>query len=63
MEAIPSDTQSAAAADGGFNVLTPEAWKAQLSHYSHVVLVANSEAVDFKRIAGDGSLRLLQQCL
>ncbi|MGR9176856.1 3-deoxy-manno-octulosonate cytidylyltransferase [Rhizobium leguminosarum] len=53
MEAIPSDTQSAAVADGGFNVLMPEAWKALLSPYSHVVLVANSEAVDFGRLRSE----------
>ena len=52
MEAIPSDTQRAAA-DGGFNFLTPEAWKALLSPYSHVVLVANSEAVDFERLRSE----------
>jgi hypothetical protein len=53
MEAISSDTQSAAAADGGFNVLTPEAWKGLLSPYSHIVLVANSEAVDFGRLRSE----------
>ncbi|MGO8188535.1 3-deoxy-manno-octulosonate cytidylyltransferase [Rhizobium leguminosarum] len=53
MEAIPSDTQTMAAPDSGFNFPTPEAWKALLSHYSHVVLVANSEAVDFKRLRSE----------
>lgn len=53
MESIPSDTQTIAAADGGFNFLTPEAWKALLSRYSHIVLVANSEAVDFQRLRSE----------
>ncbi|MGO8469867.1 3-deoxy-manno-octulosonate cytidylyltransferase, partial [Rhizobium leguminosarum] len=42
MEAITSDTQTMDAPDRGFNLLTPDAWKALLSHYSNVVLVANS---------------------
>lgn len=50
MEANPSNTQTMPAPDGGFNFLTPEAWKALLSRYSHIVLVANSEAVDFERL-------------
>ncbi|MDK4731559.1 3-deoxy-manno-octulosonate cytidylyltransferase [Rhizobium sp. CNPSo 3490] len=36
-----------------FNVLTPDAWKALLSGYSHIVLVANSEAVDFERLRSE----------
>ena len=50
MEAIPSKTQTTIAPDGGFNFLAPDAWKALLSRYSHIVLVANSEAVDFERL-------------
>ncbi|MBB3914069.1 3-deoxy-manno-octulosonate cytidylyltransferase [Rhizobium fabae] len=46
MEAIPSNTQT-------FNFLTPDAWKALLSRYSHIVLVANSEAVDFERLRSE----------
>ncbi|UVD55535.1 3-deoxy-manno-octulosonate cytidylyltransferase [Rhizobium sp. Pop5] len=52
MEATPSNTQINAP-DGGFNFLTPEAWKALLSRYSHIVLVANSEAVDFERLRSE----------
>ncbi|EJC80467.1 hypothetical protein Rleg4DRAFT_2097 [Rhizobium leguminosarum bv. trifolii WSM2297] len=44
MEAIPSDNKALT----GFNFLTPDAWKALLSRYSHIVLVANSEAVDLE---------------
>ncbi|MBX5143650.1 3-deoxy-manno-octulosonate cytidylyltransferase [Rhizobium lentis] len=53
MESIPSETQTMATADDGFNVLTPDAWKALLSRYSHIVLVANSEAVDFERLLSE----------
>lgn len=53
MEAIPSNTQAMTAPDDGFNFLTPEAWKALLSRYSHIVLVANSEAVDFERLRSE----------
>lgn len=53
MEAIPSNTQAMNASDSGFNFLTPEAWKALLSRYSHIVLVANSEAVDFGRLRSE----------
>lgn len=53
MEAIPSDNKATTAPDGGFNFLTPEAWKALLSGYSHVVLVANSEAVDLERLRSE----------
>lgn len=53
MEVIPSKTQAMSAPDGGFNFLTPEAWKALLSRYSHIVLVANSEAVDFERLRSE----------
>ena len=52
MESTPSDTQRLAA-DSGFNFPTPEAWKALLSRYSHIVLVANSEAVDFERLRSE----------
>ncbi|MBY5337468.1 3-deoxy-manno-octulosonate cytidylyltransferase [Rhizobium leguminosarum] len=53
MEAIPSNNKATTAPDGGFNFLTPEAWKALLSGYSHVVLVANSEAVDLERLRSE----------
>jgi len=53
MESIPSDTQRLAAADSGFNFLTPDAWKALLSRYSHIVLVANSEAIDLERLRSE----------
>ena len=53
MEAIPSKTQTTIAPDGGFNFLAPDAWKALLSRYSHIVLVANSEAVDFERLRSE----------
>lgn len=53
MDPIPSDIRTIAAEDGGLNLLTPEAWKALLSRYSHVVLVANSEAVDFERLRSE----------
>ncbi|MBX4866695.1 3-deoxy-manno-octulosonate cytidylyltransferase [Rhizobium bangladeshense] len=53
MESIPSDTQITTTADGGLNVLTQDAWKALLSRYSHIVLVANSEAVDFERLRSE----------
>ncbi|MBX4971048.1 3-deoxy-manno-octulosonate cytidylyltransferase, partial [Rhizobium binae] len=44
MASIPSDIRTTAAEDGGLNLLAPEGWKALLSRYSHIVLVANSEA-------------------
>ena len=50
---MPSDIRTVAAGDGGVNLLTPEAWKTLLSRYSHVVLVANSEAVDFERLRSE----------
>ena len=50
---MPSDISTVAAGDGGVNLLTPEAWKTLLSRYSHVVLVANSEAVDFERLRSE----------
>ncbi|NEJ02640.1 3-deoxy-manno-octulosonate cytidylyltransferase [Rhizobium ruizarguesonis] len=53
MEAILSDTHTMVTADGRLNFLTPKAWKSLLSRYSHIVLVANSEAVDFKRLRSD----------
>ncbi|MBB3133566.1 hypothetical protein FHS26_001270 [Rhizobium pisi] len=53
METIPSNTQTMIAPDGGLNFLAPDAWKALLSRYSHIVLVANSEAVDFERLRSE----------
>ena len=53
MESIPSDIRTTAAEDGGLILLKPEAWKALLSRYSHIVLVANSEAVDFERLRSE----------
>ncbi|RWX09811.1 3-deoxy-manno-octulosonate cytidylyltransferase [Rhizobium hidalgonense] len=49
MEAIPSDNKAMT----GFNSLTPDAWRALLSRYSHIVLVANSEAVDLERLRSE----------
>ncbi|MBX4949923.1 3-deoxy-manno-octulosonate cytidylyltransferase, partial [Rhizobium binae] len=53
MASIPSDIRTTAAEDGGLNLLAPEAWKALLSRYSHIVLVANSEAVDLERLRSE----------
>ncbi|MDK4731091.1 3-deoxy-manno-octulosonate cytidylyltransferase [Rhizobium sp. CNPSo 3490] len=53
MESIPSDNKATTAPDGGFDFLTPDAWKALLSGYSHIVLVANSEAVDLERLRSE----------
>lgn len=50
MEASPSDQQNPSLPGAGLNVLTAEEWKALLSRYSHIVLVANSEAADLGRL-------------
>lgn len=53
MEAFPNDQQNPSSPGAGLNVLTVEEWKALLSRYSHIVLVANSEAVDLGKLLKD----------
>jgi hypothetical protein len=53
MEASPNDQQNPSLAGAGLNVLTVEEWKALLARYSHIVLVANSEAADLGKLRKD----------
>jgi hypothetical protein len=53
MEASPNDQQNPSLAGAGLNMLTVEEWKALLARYSHIVLVANSEAADLGKLRKD----------
>jgi hypothetical protein len=52
MEAI-SDNKQVTAAIEGLNILSDDGWRALLSGYSHIVLVANSEAVKLRKLKSE----------